>query len=194
MRIGFDVDGVIYKFVKAYITWLNETKGTTFDVEAEATTWNWFTEWETAEQFTINLHDSVDAGHMYWLGELYEPQISQNLKDLKAAGHTIHVVTARLFGIQKCPLEATKYFFDANELVYDTMDITKDKTSVPTDIFLEDNLTNYDALDAAGVTSYLINRPYNLKNDTRRRVDSVDEFTKLILEERWFGSELECVS
>lgn len=190
MRIGFDVDGVIYRFTKAYHIWLNANRGMSLDPEVEAQTWDWFTEWESQDEFIMNLHDGVDSGDLYWQGELYEPSIAQNLLDLRAAGHTIHVVTARTFGIQKCPEEATRHFFSNNGLIFDTLDITRDKTSVPTDLFLEDSLRNYRDLELAGMTSYLVNRPYNqVKNSNMRRVNTVDEFTKLILEEKWQSLE-----
>lgn len=185
MRIGFDVDGVLYNFTKAYHLWLNQSKGMSLDIDVEAQTWDWFTEWETKEEFVQNLHDSVDAGFMYWQGELYEPTIRQNLLDLRAAGHTVHVVTARTFGVLRCSREATEFFFKENDLVYDELLISNNKAEIHTDLFIEDNLFNYDVLDAAGVTSYLLNRPYNVEIDNRRRVDSVDQFTQLILEERW---------
>jgi FMN phosphatase YigB (HAD superfamily) len=189
VRIGFDVDGVIYRFTKAYHKWLNENRGMSLDLEAEAQTWDWFTEWESENEFCLNLHDGVDSGQLYWLGELYENGIRQNLLDLRAAGHTIHVVTARLYGIQKCALEATQHFFHTYGLPYDSMTITRDKASVPTDVFLEDSLRNYHSLEASGIASYLVDRPYNRVNYPTRRVQSVDEFTKLILEDRWQSVE-----
>lgn len=189
MRIGFDVDGVIYRFTKAYHIWLNENRGMSLDVEVEAQTWDWFTEWESQDEFILNLHDAVDSGDIYWHGELYEPTIAQNLRDLRAAGHSIHIVTARTFGIEKCSKEATKHWFSNHGLVYDTLTIARDKACVPTDLFLEDHLRNYDVLEKAGVASYLVNRPYNLYNDNRRRVNTVDEFTKLILEDKWRSLE-----
>lgn len=185
MRIGFDVDEVIYRFTKAYHLWLNEAKGMDLDPEEKVQTYNWFMRWESYDEFALNLHDAVDAGKMYWEGDLYEPQIAHNLRELREAGHTIHVVTARLFGVEKCALEATKHFFAANDLIYDEMSVAKDKTSIQTDLFLEDNIKNYDALERAGTVSYLVNRPYNLLDDNRRRVDTVDEFTGLILEDAW---------
>jgi uncharacterized HAD superfamily protein len=185
VRIGFDVDGVLYRFTKAYHLWLNQNRGMSLSLDDEAQTWDWFLDWETSAEFAENLHESVDAGQMYWIGDLYESTIKQNLLDLRAAGHTIHIVTARTFGRKACPQEATSNWFSYNELVFDTITISKDKTAVKTDLFIEDNLKNYDLLEAAGVTSYLVNRPYNLQNDTRRRVNSVDEFSKLILEEKW---------
>lgn len=194
-EIGFDVDGVIYRFTKAYHSWLNQSRGMSLDLEVEALSWDWFLEWETKEQFCENLHNSVDAKQMYWTGELYESQIAQNLHDLKAAGHNIHIVTARTFGKTSCALEATKHFFKENNLVYDTMLVSKDKTVASVDIFLEDNLANYDALEAAGIASFLINRPYNLvEGDNRRCVSSVDEFTRLILEEKWQSLQQSCGS
>ncbi len=186
MKIGFDVDGVIYRFTKAYHLWLNANRGMSLDPEVEAQTWDWFTEWESQDEFIMNLHDGVDSGDLYWQGELYEPTIAQNLLDLKAAGHTIHIVTARLFGIRECSRVATQHFFSNNGLLFDTLNMTRNKASVPTDIFLEDSLRNYWDLEMAGITSYLVNRPYNqVKNSNMRRVNTVDEFTKLILEEKW---------
>lgn len=188
MRIGLDIDGVFYRFTRAYHLWLNESKGMSLSLDDEAQTWDWFLDWETVEQFQQNLHDSVDSGHMYWSGELYEPTMSQNLYDLRAEGHTIHFVTARTFGKTSCPEAATRHWLEENNLIYDTLTISKDKTAVKTDVFLEDNLKNYDALEAVGVKSYLVNRPYNLQKDYRRRVTTVDEFTKLILEGRCYSS------
>lgn len=184
MRIGFDVDEVLYKFTRAYHLWLNQSKGMSLDLDLEAQTWNWFEEWETKEEFGQNLHDSVDAGQIYWQGDLYEPEIAADMRKLQAAGHTIHIVTARLFGKTKCPEEATSYWFSNNNLPFDTLTISKDKTSVPTDFFIEDNEKNYDALEAAGVQVYLINRPHNLRNDSRRRVNTVKEFISIVLDNK----------
>lgn len=182
MRVGFDVDGVLYRMTKAYHQWMNTTAGMSLDLEEEAQTWDWYDQWETLEQFHQNLHDGVDARQMYWEGELYEPSIAQDLLRLRTAGHTIHVVTARFYGKLECPQEATRYWFSNNRLIYDTMDFSKDKKMCLPDVFIEDNLDNYDALEAAGVRAYLINRRYNLRNDTRRRVNSVHEYVNDVLE------------
>lgn len=185
MRIGFDVDGVIYRMTKAYHLWLNQSRGMSLDPELEAHTWDWYEDWETLEEFLTNLHAGVDAGVLFWKGELYEPTIPQNLRELRAAGHTIHVVTARFSGLVRSSEEATRHFFEKKDLIYDTLTLTKDKASVKTDLFIEDNYKNYLALEQAGVVSYLVNRPYNVGFPANRRVDTVDEFTGLILENAW---------
>jgi len=186
MRIGWDSDGVLYRFTKAYHLWENSKYGLSLDPEEEAQTWDWFLGWgRTVEDFKENMHEAVDAGHLFWQGDLYEPQIAQNIADLKAAGHTNHLVTYRFSGRTKCSREATEHFYEFQGIYFDSIHYAKDKAVAQTDVFIEDNLANYDALEASGVTSYLINRPYNLLNDSRRRVNSVDEFTKLILEGKW---------
>jgi FMN phosphatase YigB (HAD superfamily) len=181
MKVGFDADGVIYRFTKAYHLWMNQSKGMSLDPEVEAQTWDWFEDWETVPEFLESMDKATDAGFLFWQGDLCEETIPQNLHDLREAGHTIHVVTHRFSGKVSCVQEATRSWFAKKGLIYDTLDFSGDKTSVKTDLFIEDNLKNYDALDAAGVKSYLVNRPYNLQNDYRRRVNSVNEFTNLIL-------------
>jgi FMN phosphatase YigB (HAD superfamily) len=182
MKVGFDLDGVWYRFTKQIHLWMNQSAGMSLDLEAEAHSWTWFEDWQTRAQFLQVMHDAVDAKHLFWQGEMYEPQIPQNLRDLRNAGHTIHIVTHRFSGNKECPKQATKYWIGNNDLIFDTLTFSADKASVETDFFIEDNLDNYDALDAAGVQVYLINRLYNLRNDTRRRVNSVDQFTKIVLE------------
>lgn len=185
MIIGWDSDGVLYKFTKAYHSWMNTNHGMSLDLNVEAQTWDWFLEWgQSVEEFKETMDESVDAGHLFWTGELYEPQIAQNIRDLKAAGHENHLVTYRFSGVSKCAKQATESFYAAQGIEFDSITYSKDKSVIKSDVFLEDNLVNYDALEAAGVTSYLINRPYNLLDDNRRRVNSVQEFTDMILEDR----------
>lgn len=185
-KVGWDSDGVLYRFTKAYHLWMNTSQGMSLDLEVEAQTWDWFEDFgQTTEQFLEAMHNSVDAGQLFWEGELYEATIPQNIADLTAAGHENHLVTHRFSGKIKCSKQATEHFYASKGIKFDSITYSKDKTVVPVDVFLEDNLANYDALEVAGITSYLINRPYNLQNDTRRRVKTVDEFTKIVLEDRW---------
>lgn len=181
MRIGWDSDGVLYRFTKAYHLWINATLGMSLDVESEAHTWDWFLEWQTVEDFMRCMDESVDAGHLFWTGELYEPEIPQLIKELSNAGHTNHLVTHRFSGKTACSKQATESFYRNQGIEFDSITYSKDKTVVPVDVFIEDNLNNYDALEAAGIKAYLINRPYNVQKDSRRRVSSIKEFVSKVL-------------
>lgn len=189
MRIGWDSDGVLYRFTKAYHLWMNTTHGMNLDPEHEPVLWDWFVEFgQTTEDFLSTMDAAVDAGHLFWTGELYEDTIPANIAALKAAGHTNHLVTHRFSGKTSCSQQATEHFYASKGIKFDSIQYSRDKTIAETDVFIEDNLANYDVLDAAGMIVYLINRPYNLQKDSRRRVNSVDEFTKLILEDKCYSS------
>lgn len=181
MKIGWDSDGVLYNFTKAYHTWMNVSRGMTIDVDSQPATWNWFLEWQTIEQFKICMDEAVDAGQLFWQGELYEPEIPAIIAQLKAEGHENHLITHRFSGVTSCSKLATAHFYAENGVKFDSITYSKDKTVVKVDVFIEDNLDNYDALEAAGVESWLINRPYNLRKDNRRRVNSVKEFAEMFL-------------
>lgn len=181
MRIGFDSDGVLYRFTKAYHSWMNLNHGMSLDLEVEAQTWDWFLDWQTVEQFKQAMDESVDAGHLFWQGELYESEIPQLIADLQAKGHTVHLVTHRFSGKAKCPKAATEHFYASQGIEFDSITYSRDKTVVDVDVFIEDNIANYDALEVAGIKAYLINRPYNQENDDRRRVNSVKEFVNEVL-------------
>lgn len=181
-RIGFDLDGVIYRFTKQYNLWMNLTAGMNLDLELEADSWNWFENWQTTEQFLACMDAAVDAKHLFWQGDLCESTIPDNLRALRAAGHTIHIVTNRYSGKILSSEEATRHFLHEKEIIYDTLTFSADKTVVSTDYFIEDNINNYLALDHHGVLSYIVNRPYNEAFSAKRRISTVDEFTKIILE------------
>jgi FMN phosphatase YigB (HAD superfamily) len=180
MKIGWDSDGVLYRFTKAYHTWMNEAYGFNFDVESEAQVWNWFHAWQSPEDFLRCMDEGVDAGYLFWQGELYEPEIPELILSLKQAGHENYLITHRFSGKAKCPQDATKHFYEEQGVKFDDIIFSKDKTVAKMDVFIEDNVDNYDSLDAAGVKVYLINRPYNQIDDSRRRVSSVKEFVSLI--------------
>jgi FMN phosphatase YigB (HAD superfamily) len=189
MKIGWDSDGVLYRFTKAHYSWMNKHHGMQLDIESEPPIWDYFTEWGlSVQQFLDSMDAAVDAGHLFWTGELYEPTIPENIRALKAAGHTNHLVTHRFSGKTRCSKAATEHFYAEKGIEFDSIHYSRDKTVAETDIFIEDNLKNYDALEAAGIPTVLVNRPYNLENDSRIRVNSVDEFTKLILEGKWDSS------
>lgn len=181
MKIGWDSDGVLYRFTKAYHTWMNEAYGFNLDLESEAQTWDWFREWQSVEDFVRCMDESVDAGYLFWQGELYEPEIPALIAELKVAGHENYLITNRFSGKTKCSQEATRYFYEQQGIEFDDIVFSKDKTVVKMDVFIEDHIKNYDSLDAAGVEVYLINRPYNQCDDSRRRVDSVKQFVSLIV-------------
>lgn len=97
-------------------------------------------------------------------------------------GHTIHIVTHRNdFGAKG--IRSTCEWLSRWCVPYDTLSFAKDKTSVPVDVFIEDNVDNVLALQSAGVVAVLMTRSWN-ENDQKAehllRVGSFVEFQRLV--------------
>jgi len=145
-------------------------------------------------------HEDLGCTHEEWIaaldvatesGALYDtvpfPGAVEAMRKLYWAGHFIHIVTARgtFHGNRHNDRihEITRQQVEDFAVPHHSLTFTRDKASVPTDYFIDDNLKNYENLRQAGVNAYLLNRPWNqyahVRND--HRIDTVDEFVDLIL-------------
>lgn len=173
VRIGSDLDGVGYNFTKAFC---EAAMREGYDLPSEPDSWNWFEpHGMTRDTFTKIMHDSVDDLQLFWRGEMLD-DFARHIRDLQRAGHSIHIVTHRVSGNIFTSEQATRYWLDGKDIQPDSLTFSADKTVVPVDTFIEDNLDNYDALESAGHRPYLVNRTYNQQQDNRRRVDSFGDF------------------
>lgn len=181
MRIGIDLDGVVYNFTRAFTQHVGQCKPNlqSGDPYVEAPTWDWFTNWPMSrDEFILEMECAVNRRELFWEGDLYESGIPTYIKRLRRAGHTVHVVTHRFSGRAS---DATWYWLHSKGIWFDSIDFARDKTSVPTDVFIEDNIDNYNALEAKGVKAFLVTRTYNEQHEVKNRVASFGEFTERIL-------------
>lgn len=180
LRIGVDLDDVVYNFTKAFQE-AARRKG--WDV-GENDCWDFHHKCGMSDdEFADIMHFSVDDLQLFWRGGMLD-NAADWISKLKDAGHEIHIVTHRYSGYIYTSSQATKYWLNTKGVRYDSLTFSGDKTIVPTDVFIEDKIENYDALEAAGTKAYLVNRPYNqIEGDERRRVDSFGEFADLIIKE-----------
>lgn len=174
-RVGFDLDGVVYDFRAAHSAFEVARGNEHCALELAADHWDYFEGWgQSLDDWLKSYAEGVDAGQVLWLGDPLPGAVDTSHR-LKAAGHSIHIITDRSIGTH--PQEATRSWLDGVGFVYDTLTFSRDKTCVPTDIFIEDRLENADTLNAAGTLCYLINRPWNARpGDSRPRVDTLDEY------------------
>lgn len=149
-------------------------------------TWEVYAEYGcTRERWWATLKDATIDGTLY-LGDPYPDSVGA-LWRLERAGHQLHLVTAR--GTHTDDLElrslieaATHRWIGEWHIPYDSLTFSKDKTVVPADYAVDDNVSNYDALEKAGAVSFLVNRTWNEPHDDgRRRVDSLAAFAAIIL-------------
>ena len=183
-RVGVDLDGVLYDFNDA----LRRYIGGNLETHPEPTVWSYWTEWKMVKaEFWETVAAGVDAGVIFGTGGIAPGAIFW-MNQMRSAGHTLHIVTARSSGRPATPALAsaaeinTRHWIQRFHVPYDTLTFAHDKTSVPTDVFVEDKLGNYDALEAAGSQAWLIDRPCNQQEGcTRRRVASFEKFAQAVL-------------
>lgn len=174
MRVGFDLDGVIYDFRKAQSEYEVARGNAGCTLERACDHWNYFEGWGwSVDQWLAAYAEGVDAGHILWTGAPL-PGARGAFWALRDAGHTIHIVTDRSVGAN--PQGATRAWLARHGFEYDSLTFSRDKTVARVDVFIEDRLENADALNAAGIPCYLINRPWNRRQDDRLRVDTLAEF------------------
>jgi 5'(3')-deoxyribonucleotidase len=182
MRVGFDLDGVLYDFgasVKRYREHIG--KPIKFKDDApEPHTWNFFEFFEpkmTGAEFKQMCDDGADAGFIF-CGPA-RPAARACVESVKNMKHEVIIITDRKFGTTpEVSEENTRNWLKKNKIPYDELYFSADKTIVPTDMFIEDKLENYDALTAAGTDCYLINRDWNQEHgpDDRQRIDTLWDY------------------
>lgn len=185
LRIGVDIDGVLFPFVDSLCTHAVTSLGRSKQSLPAPTQWDFSAAWGmTSAELVELMHDGVDNGALL-LDEAPYPGVVAGLGRLRAAGHTVHLVTDRAWlGRREQAAEArTVAWLERNKVPHDTLHFTKDKTAVPTDVFIDDRPENYEALAGAGVDVFLRGHAYNahVRTPPGRRVRDFTTFTARVL-------------
>ena len=181
MRVGFDLDGVLFDFGQSVREYMDSV-GMEYGFEAEPPCWDFYTYWHmTPEEFVQLCNAGVDAGYIF-RGNV-RPNAVEAVQAVKDAGHEIIVITDRNFGTTPdVSWRATReWWIDAGFPMYDELIFSADKTSSQTDIFVEDKISNFEALWKAGTPCYLIKRPWNEDFDAGEySISDVIEYPKKV--------------
>jgi hypothetical protein len=181
MRVGIDLDGVCYDFAASVREYLCHTAATHEpDVCTDPTRWEFYEDWGLdLPAFLDAFHAGVDAGVVFSHGEPY-PNVAEAFSWIKAAGHTIHIVTDRSMGQPGASEAATAAWLSRHGLHYDSLTFSPDKTVVHLDVMVDDKPSNYAALCDAGVEAWLLSRPWNMHVEGARRVLDLLHFAEVI--------------
>lgn len=159
MRIGIDLDGCVYDFVDSLRQYLVLYEGWDPDELPPETCWGFFwTDWGIPfAEFKRLCDDGVDRRQIFYHGapiDDYRGHSVGALCALKAAGHSLHIVTDRNFGTHSA--SNTARWLGHFEIPFDSLTFSADKTCVPTDVFIDDRPGNVETLRAAGVEAWLL--------------------------------------
>jgi 5'(3')-deoxyribonucleotidase len=168
--VGVDLDGVVYPFDEVNRAWLKDRGHGDFP---PAKQWRCYEDWGMTETLWVAEYVlSIDYGHMFAHGGTI-PGSKENLTKLQEEGHTIHIVTARTMG--QLPVENTMIWLKRENIPYDTLTFSVDKSIIKVDFFIEDNVDNYERLRAHGVEAFLLKQPWNTHGPEDHRL-TWDEF------------------
>lgn len=185
-RVGFDLDGVLYNFGDSVKRYLDATdRGHIWKSgPTETPFWDFYKDWGwDSKQFVEMCNDGADAGYIF-CGPARENAVDA-VERVARLGHEIIIITDRQFGTTpKSSHDNTTEWLAQHGIEYDELVFSADKTAVPTDFFVEDKLENYDALVAAGVNTFLINRAWNVVDggDARMRISDVSDYATFVEE------------
>lgn len=181
MRVGVDLDGVCYDFAASVREYLcNRVRSHQHRACPDATRWEFYEDWGLSlAAFLDTCHDAVNAGVIFSHGDPY-PNTAEAFSWIKAAGHSIHIVTDRSFGYPGTSQYATCRWLARHGLPYDTITYTADKTIAKVDVMVDDKPENYHALTAAGVDTYLLTRAWNQHVEGAKRVLDLLHFAEVI--------------
>ncbi|MBM4707883.1 hypothetical protein GS982_01595 [Rhodococcus hoagii] len=183
-RIGVDLDGVIYPFEDAIKRYLRDEYGVPESEMPYPTSWHFYTEWGlSANWFDRLCNEAADAHELFAVLPPYGPA-GDPLRSLRDAGHTIHIVTARAYGKPGVAEDATVKWLDRWRIPYDTLTFARDKTVIPTDWFIDDKPSNYEALDRTETTAVIMDRPWNRELTDALRVKNMRQFAELVLKDQ----------
>lgn len=184
MRVGIDLDGCLYDFgnsVRKYLDSIGREYGFKGG-KPEPHCWDFYKYWHmTTAEFVQICNDGVEAGYIF-SGDI-RPNAVEAVERIAALGHQIIIITDRSFGLSPRSSErATTEWLAQHGIEYDELVFSADKTIVPTDLFVEDKLENYDKLVNAGVDAYLITRDWNVVpgGDARQRISDISEYADAV--------------
>jgi hypothetical protein len=179
MKVGIDIDDVLFPwYEKAHAACV--AAGVTNGVEPST--------WSPADEYGCSLDEwyaileRVTLDGTLYSGDPY-PNAIESLERLHAAGHSIHLVTARGFLAHGHLIRSQTVQWLADYSVpHDTLTFSKDKTVVAVDVFADDSEKNLRELLAAGVACCLIDAPHNRHVEHDYRLAGIAEFVTDILE------------
>lgn len=181
LDVGYDLDGVSYRFVESLRSYIHETTGRPLDTMPDAQCWTFYKDqWGmSSAEFLSYFAAGVNAGQIFRHAAPYDGSV-EAMRRLADAGHRIHIVTARQIpGAERMAEENTRAWLAKYDVPHHTLTFADDKQTVHTDLFIEDRDVNYDALESAGYHPWLITRPWNAHHPGRR-VGTHDEFVEVV--------------
>lgn len=177
MKLGIDLDGVLFPFDQNFKEYCLKI-GEDIPHDAKTETWDFFKSWGmSTERFIEICNQGVDDQFIFLEADPY-PDSVETLRELHAQGHTIHIVTHRMFGSRSAH-NTFDWLFE-HKVPFESVTFSEDKTFVQVDVLIEDNITNCVNSLRSNIMCFLLKRPWNDEAPELLRLNDWDEFVREI--------------
>lgn len=159
-----DVDGVLYPFPELFTEYAESTLGRQLDLDTRV--WAFYEAWGIDHDgFVDLLARGVDERRIWWRGDPYA-EVARTLHLLRAAGHRLHIVTARDIVGPDRALRSTRHWLDAYALRVDSINLAQHKPDVLDRLGLDagrcvavdDHERHVEAWLGVGVRAFVLDR------------------------------------
>lgn len=161
MKIGVDLDGVMYSFADGMRDAYERKYGTRPPV---VTTWDFWRQpgWDISyKKWHALYRDAVLDGELLWKGEPAKGSVTA-LEYLVARGHYVAIITHRACeGAEMECRWATEHWLAQHRVPHHSLAITDTKNVFGLDVILEDNLENLSAARQVGERAVCFDQPWN---------------------------------
>lgn len=129
LDILLDVDGVLYPLPELFTPYAAARLGR--ELELDTSNWEFYTEWGLGyDDFVELLGEAVRERKLWWTGAPYDDVVPAVAR-LRAAGHRLHLVTARdVRGIEADALDATVHWLARHHIEVESITLAQRKTDV----------------------------------------------------------------
>jgi len=178
LTVGIDIDDVLfpwYDLAHEASVAAGITNGVT------PSSWAPFQDYGCTDQAWFDvLAGALHAG-MYEAPPI--PGAVEAVRRIADAGHSIHIVTARGLLAHGLTIKAaTVAWIETHDVPHDALHFAGDKTTVRTDVFVDDHLKHTTALEAVGTMTWLVDRVYNRTEAHPRRISHISEFADALVD------------
>lgn len=178
--LGIDLDGTTYNFYDLFKNWWAELQGVDpLTYPREPQEWGFFEAWGCSiSRFKEMLCEGLVSHRLFWEGDPY-PDAVETIQNL-SEDHRIVIVTSRNFlGYEKESEAATTYWLKSNNIPFDELILTDDKTGRGLDLLLDDSPHIIKAAVEVGENAVFFDAPHNSHID-HPRVKSWKEFEEYV--------------
>ena len=180
LDVMLDIDGVLYPFPELFTPYASAQLGR--ELLLDTSTWAFYERWGLDENgFVEMLTRGVREHELWWDDSTYD-EVPEVLASLHAAGHRLHLVTARGVAGVDAALAATRHWLALIGIEVASINLVDDKPSVVERLGLDphrciavdDAEHHVDSWHGAGIAAVVLDRWGTYSGDRRSVRDLVD--------------------